>query len=178
MATTISIDDKFDCTPEVLFDRLSDNDFDDDLMKALNMSKALIESKDTPQGPTYKIRLTNPDTIPAIAKRFTGEHLSYVETRIWNRSKLGNTSERSASISLSSAKKSKKWSSKASTIRSNAMRTIAAVPFNKRILPAPALRGALYDPLLQIHSAIQRPMTTPIIVKTTLATIYPLAIPQ
>ena len=93
MATTISIDDRFDCTPEVLFDRLSDNDFDDDLMKALNMSNALIESNDTPQGPTYKIRLTNPDTIPAIAKRFTGEHLSYVETRIWNRSKLGNTWE-------------------------------------------------------------------------------------
>lgn len=93
MSTTISIDDRFDCTPEVLFDRLSDNAFDDDLMKALNMSKELIEAKETPQGMTYVIRLTNPDTIPAIAKRFAGEHLSYVETRIWNRSKMGNTWE-------------------------------------------------------------------------------------
>lgn len=93
MATKISIDDRFDCAPQVLFDRLSDDGFDDGLMKALNMSKELLDAKTTASGVTYKIRLTNPDTIPAIAKRFAGEHLSYVETRAWDRAKLGNTWE-------------------------------------------------------------------------------------
>lgn len=93
MTTQISIDDKFACSAQTLYEKLSDNAFDDGLMQALNMSKELLESKETAQGPVYKIRLTNPDTIPAIAKRFTGDHLSYVETRTWNNAKKSNTWE-------------------------------------------------------------------------------------
>lgn len=91
MATQILIEDKFVCTPQELYTLLTDNAFDDELMKALNMGKEMISENKTDNGAEYKIRLTSPDEIPAIAKKFTGDKLSYVETRIWNASKLSNT---------------------------------------------------------------------------------------
>ena len=91
MATEILIEDRFDCSPQDLYDLLSDNGFDDGLMKSLQMGKELISESKQADGVQYKIRLTNPDEIPAIAKKFTGDHLSYIETRKWTNSNLGNT---------------------------------------------------------------------------------------
>ena len=89
MATEILIEDKFSCSAQRLYDLLSDNGFDDGLMQALKMGKELLSETKLSDGVTYKIRLTNPEEIPAIAQKFTGEHLSYVETRTW--SSKGNT---------------------------------------------------------------------------------------
>ena len=91
MTTEIVIEDKFDCTPDKLYSLLSDDQFDDALMNALQMKKECLEKKADASGPVYKIRLTNPEEIPAIAKKFTGEKLSYIETRTWNKAKCGNT---------------------------------------------------------------------------------------
>ena len=89
MTTEILIEDKFNCSPEKLYALLSDNGFDDGLMQSLKMGKELLSETKLSDGVTYKLRLTNPDEIPAIAKKFTGDHLSYVETRTW--SSKGNT---------------------------------------------------------------------------------------
>lgn len=91
MTTQILIEDHFDCPPQKLYELLSDNSFDDALMKALNMGKQLISETKKADGPELKIRLTNAEEIPAIAKKFTGDHLSYVETRTWSQKKLANT---------------------------------------------------------------------------------------
>ncbi|MBR4985732.1 MAG: DUF2505 domain-containing protein [Proteobacteria bacterium] len=91
MTTQILIEDHFTCSPKKLYELLSDNSFDDALMKALNMGKVLLSEDKKADGPVLKIRLTNAEEIPAIAKKFTGDHLSYVETRTWSQSKLNNT---------------------------------------------------------------------------------------
>ena len=91
MTTEILVEDKFDCSPDKLYQLLSDDKFDDALMDALQMKKECLEKKADANGPVYKIRLTNPDEIPAIAKKFTGDKLSYIETRTWNQNKCGNT---------------------------------------------------------------------------------------
>ncbi len=91
MATKISIEDRFSCSPQKLYDLLSDDKFDDELMQALKMQKSKQSEEKTSDGILYKIRLTSPEDIPAIARKFTGEHLSYVETRNWLHSKLSNT---------------------------------------------------------------------------------------
>lgn len=91
MTTQIMIEDRFNCEPKELFDLLSNNDFDDDLMKALNMTKQLIAKDEKSTGVTYQIRLTSAESIPAIAKKFVGDHLSYVENRAWNKAKCSNT---------------------------------------------------------------------------------------
>ena len=91
MTTQILIEDRFDCAPQKLYDLLSDNNFDDSQMKALNMGKQQLSDSKKGDGPEFKIRLTNAEEIPAIAKKFTGDHLSYVETRTWSQKKLANT---------------------------------------------------------------------------------------
>ncbi len=91
MATKISIEDRFDCSPQKLYDLLSNDKFDDELMQALKMQKSKQSEEKNADGTLFKIRLTSPDEIPAIAKKFTGDHLSYVETRQWQDSKLANT---------------------------------------------------------------------------------------
>ena len=91
MTTQISIEDHFDCTPKQLFDLLSDDAFDDELMKAIQMTKELKAKAEKPTGMEYKIRLTTSEPVPLIAKKFTGDHLSYVENRVWNNAKLLNT---------------------------------------------------------------------------------------
>ena len=83
MATKISIEDRFDCSPQKLYDLLSNDKFDDELMQALKMQKSKQSEEKNADGMLFKIRLTSPDEIPAIAKKFTGDHLSYVETRQW-----------------------------------------------------------------------------------------------
>lgn len=93
MTAKILIEDRFSCSPKALYDHLSDDAFDDALMKALDMEKSLMEKKETAKGVMYKIRLTNPEPIPAIAQKFTGTHLTYIETRTWDGSTLGNTWE-------------------------------------------------------------------------------------
>ena len=91
MATEIFIEDRFSCSPQKLYDLLSNDQFDDELMKALKMGKTKQSEQKVSDGTELKIRLTSPDEIPAIAKKFTGDHLSYVETRRWFDSKLSNT---------------------------------------------------------------------------------------
>ncbi len=91
MTTEILIEDRFNCSPKDLYALLTDNAFDDELMKALNVGKELISSDKKAIGPEYKIRLTSAEEIPAIAKKFVGDHLSYVETRCWNDAKCANT---------------------------------------------------------------------------------------
>lgn len=91
MATQILIEDRFECTPKQLFDRLSDDQFDNELMKALNMGKEMLEQASKAEGRLYKIRLTSAEAIPAIAKKFVGEHLTYVETRQWKTATNSNT---------------------------------------------------------------------------------------
>ncbi len=91
MATQIVIDDRFDCKPTELFALLSDDGFDDDLMKALSMQKELQAKTEKKEGTEYRIRLTSSEAVPAMAKGFIGEHLSYVETRAWNNAGLSNT---------------------------------------------------------------------------------------
>lgn len=93
MTTKILIEDRFACNPSKLCELLADNSFDDELMKSLNMKKECLEQKDAADGPIYKIRLTNPDPMPAIAVKFTGEKLAYVETRTWNKAKCSNSWE-------------------------------------------------------------------------------------
>lgn len=90
MATEIMIEDRFVCEPQKLTELLSDNAFDDDLMKALKMGKELLGEEKKSAGPEYRIRLTSAEPIPAIAKKFVGEHLSYVETRTWNQAACSN----------------------------------------------------------------------------------------
>ncbi|MBQ9396819.1 MAG: DUF2505 domain-containing protein [Proteobacteria bacterium] len=91
MATQLLIEDRFNCSPKKLFDLLSDDQFDDELMKALKMDKKLIEKADKAEGKMFKIHLTCAEEIPAIAKKFVGEHLSYVETRQWKTASNSNT---------------------------------------------------------------------------------------
>ncbi len=91
MATNILIEDRFACSPEKLYELLANNSFDDELMDALSMKKECLETKETANGVNYKIRLTNPDPMPAIASKFTGDKLAYVETRCWNKAKCANT---------------------------------------------------------------------------------------
>ena len=91
MATEIKVEDRFDCSPRALYDLLCDNAFDDGLMKALNMGKELMSETKIGDGVEYKICLTNPEEIPAIAKKFAGDHLCYVETRRWEPARLSNT---------------------------------------------------------------------------------------
>lgn len=91
MTTEIFIEDKFDCSADKLYGLLSDDTFDDALMNALQIKKECLEKKEDASGPVYKLRLTNPEEIPAIAKKFTGEKLSYIETRAWNKTKCANT---------------------------------------------------------------------------------------
>lgn len=90
MATELLIEDRFECSPERLCELLMDNAFDDELMRALDMGKELLETKKVDDDVIYRIRLTDPEKIPAIAVKFTGEHLSYVETRTWHRKTLSN----------------------------------------------------------------------------------------
>ncbi len=90
MATQILIEDRFACSPKELFDLLCDNKFDDELMKSLKMGKEMLAENKKSEGMEYKIRLTSAEDIPAIAKKFVGDHLSYVETRSWNDAKLSN----------------------------------------------------------------------------------------
>lgn len=90
MATPILIEDKFTCTPEALFALLSDDAFDSILMHALDMAKESLDQKKTDAGSEYKIRLTNPEDVPAIAKKFIGDKLSYIEVRRWNNKGLSN----------------------------------------------------------------------------------------
>ncbi len=90
MTTEIMIEDRFVCDPQKLMELLSDNAFDDELMKALEMGKELLGEEKKSAGPEYRIRLTSAEPIPAIAKKFVGEHLSYVETRTWNKSACSN----------------------------------------------------------------------------------------
>ncbi|MCL2326259.1 MAG: DUF2505 domain-containing protein [Proteobacteria bacterium] len=90
MATKILIEDHFSCSPETLYTLLSDNDFDDKLMQSLKMEKELLDVQNKPGGDILRIRLTNPDTMPAIAKKFTGDRLSYIETRTWNKDNASN----------------------------------------------------------------------------------------
>ena len=91
MAAEFFIEDHFNCSPKALYDMLCDNAFYDNLMKSLNVGKQLLSEEKLDNGMQYKIRLTNPEEIPAIAKKFTGEHLVYVETRRWSSQNLGNT---------------------------------------------------------------------------------------
>lgn len=90
MTTQILIEDHFTCTPQKLFELLSDNVFDDELMKALNMGKEMVEESSKAEGKLYKIRLTSAEEIPAIAKKFVGEHLTYIETRQWKTATTSN----------------------------------------------------------------------------------------
>lgn len=91
MTTQILIEDRFNCSPKTLFELLSNDQFDDELMNALKMDKKLIEKADKPEGKLFKIHLTSADAIPAIAKKFVGEYLSYVETRQWMTASNSNT---------------------------------------------------------------------------------------
>lgn len=91
MTTQILIEDRFACSAESLYKLLSDNAFDDKLMDALSMRKELLDSHEVPGGVQYRIRLSNPEDIPAIAVKFTGAHLSYVETRTWQNATSSNT---------------------------------------------------------------------------------------
>ena len=91
MTTPILIEDKFACTPEALYALLSDDAFDTTLMEAIDMAKESLSEKKTDLGVEYKIRLTNPDGVPAIAKKFIGDKLSYIEVRSWNEKELSNT---------------------------------------------------------------------------------------
>lgn len=90
MATQILIEDKFTCTPEALYALLSDDAFDSSLMEALDMGKESLGHKALDSGDEYKIRLTNPEEVPVIAKKFIGDKLSYVELRRWNNQELSN----------------------------------------------------------------------------------------
>ena len=91
MTAEILIEDRFNCSPKALYDMLCDNTFDDKLMESLKMGKQLLSEEKQDNGILYKIKLTNPDEIPAIAKKFVGDHLVYVETRRWLSQSLGNT---------------------------------------------------------------------------------------
>jgi len=91
MSTEILIEDRFNCAPKALYDLLSDNGFDDDLMKSLKVGKSLLSEEKKADGVQYKIRLVTPEETPAIARKFTGEHLAYVETRNWVLDRLGGT---------------------------------------------------------------------------------------
>lgn len=90
MTTEIMIEDRFACDPQKLVEMLSDNAFDDELMQALNMKKELLAENAKSAGPEYRIRLTSSEPIPAIAKKFVGDNLSYVETRTWNKAGCSN----------------------------------------------------------------------------------------
>ncbi len=91
MATKLLVEDHFTCSPEKLYSLLTDNAFDDELMAALKVGKKLVDHTDAASGPVYKLRLTTPNEIPVFAQKFTGEKLSYVENRVWNKSSFGNT---------------------------------------------------------------------------------------
>ena len=104
MTSKLLIEEHFDCSPQQLFDLLSDDNFDDELMKALNIQKEVLSNEKTSDGPKLKLCLTTPDEIPSFARKFIGDKLSYVETRTWHKGTLSNNWVIEPKISIGSIK--------------------------------------------------------------------------
>lgn len=100
MATKLFIEDKFNCSAQHLYELMSGQELDDALMAELGIIKETLKATDGANGPEYELRLTMPDEIPALFRKFIGDKLSYVETRKWNAQNTSNTWEIAPQISV------------------------------------------------------------------------------
>ncbi len=83
MTQKIDVKHRFNCSAETLFKHLSDDAFDSKMMAELGINKETLEATETKDGPRYRIRVKDKDSVPEAFRSLVGGELVYVETRQW-----------------------------------------------------------------------------------------------
>ncbi len=90
MAQKIDIVHRFECSAQKLYELMSDNDFDSQVMADLGIEKETLSATQNDEGPLYVTRVSDKNSVPDAFKSMIGDQLEYEETRQWHKATLGN----------------------------------------------------------------------------------------